>query len=232
MRKLLSYALILLGFAACNGQVSNSIDLEYVDLCLVDSLPSGERVQFTRIIQVATQVSLDIDATGASYTPVGTLLPCEDPEYFTICLTDSLANGSLIRFNRVWNWGDSTFTDYDETYTASYSPTGSIISCREADNLEIDTFQVAIVEPVCQVLNIPAMEDITGATAIPGNTYHSVSITILEGTVNLTIGAGATINLPAGYTATWTAADDCELLDSTFTINTLGLGRAIVSTLR
>ncbi|MEM6397785.1 MAG: hypothetical protein AAF741_15660 [Bacteroidota bacterium] len=161
---------------------------------------------------------------------MGCIELCSDPEYFEVCLADSLNDGSLIRFNRVFDWSDTTYTDFTEDYSGSYTPTGNILTCREADNLDVDTFQVSIVEDEnCQVLNIPSALEVTGGLSLSVGNYHSVSISVVEGTVSLNIDGNSTISLPSGYSPTWTAPDPCDYLaPSTFLISAEPNSRAII----
>lgn len=241
---------------AVSGKSLNTSTSFYSEQCEpIRTLENGSYIFYDPETPLDLQPRLDVETTifSASSTPtafcdadpafcaefapgnvsiVGCIELCSDPEYQPICLTDSLANGSLIRFYRLYNWADSSFIDYTETFDTTYTPTGLIISCRQADNIEIDTFQVEVVSSDCPVQDIPEIEDVTSVSAFPGDFYHSISITVATGTVDLTIGSGTQITLPQGYTGSWHASSDCSFLTQTFTLNPASGGRAIVNTLR
>ncbi|MEL6394031.1 MAG: hypothetical protein AAFR97_14905, partial [Bacteroidota bacterium] len=174
---------------AVSGKSLNTSTTFYAEQCQpIRTLESGDYIFYDPATPLDLQPVLNVETSifSASSTPTifcdadpafcanfapgnvtvsGCIELCTDPEYYPVCLADSLTDGSLIRFNRVYNWADTSFVDFTEDFTALYSPTGSIISCRQADDLEIDTFQVQIVEPPCAVQNIPEIEDVTGLSA-------------------------------------------------------------------
>ncbi|MEO0627476.1 MAG: hypothetical protein AAFY91_10860, partial [Bacteroidota bacterium] len=60
------------------SQVTVTTDVEWAPICMVDSLANGDIVRFTRIINLVTLESLDIDpVAGGLYTVAGTVLTCE-----------------------------------------------------------------------------------------------------------------------------------------------------------
>lgn len=76
-KRILSIILALLPAILC-AQATSSVDAEYISICLVDSLSSGQVNRFERLILVSTRATIDIDQTGSIYTPTGTVLTCEE----------------------------------------------------------------------------------------------------------------------------------------------------------
>lgn len=76
MRLFLSSLLVLLLCTCARAQVGVSVDQEYVQWCMVDSLPGGV-VRFQRVLLVASRDVIDIGADGSPYTPAGVTLTCE-----------------------------------------------------------------------------------------------------------------------------------------------------------
>ncbi|MEM9527101.1 MAG: hypothetical protein AAGA31_10850 [Bacteroidota bacterium] len=61
-----------------HAQVGGSVDAEYADFCMVDSVGVGDVTRFVRLINIATGDVKDFDpVAGTLYTPTGTLITCE-----------------------------------------------------------------------------------------------------------------------------------------------------------
>ncbi|MEM9261342.1 MAG: hypothetical protein AAGA62_17000, partial [Bacteroidota bacterium] len=61
-----------------HAQVGGSVDAEYADFCMVDSVGVGDATRFVRLINIATGDVKDLDpVAGTLYTPTGTLITCE-----------------------------------------------------------------------------------------------------------------------------------------------------------
>lgn len=77
--RLLLTLLLIAGFCTCvRAQIGASVDAEYASWCMVDSLPGGQVVRFTRLVNIATLKVVDVDPiAGTAYTVAGTLMTCE-----------------------------------------------------------------------------------------------------------------------------------------------------------
>lgn len=76
MRLLLSSLLVLVLCTCVRAQIGARIDGEYVEWCMVDSLPTGQVVRFTRILSLSTRDVIDVGSDGSIYTAAGVQLTC------------------------------------------------------------------------------------------------------------------------------------------------------------
>lgn len=104
--------------------------------------------------------------------------------------------------------GDAIF-DTDPIVDAVEELTGLIEdSQRDCDDPEVKTLKVE----VCNALPETAYNNNTqivisgiGTETLLANTHHSISIAIVNGTGNITVGTGPTLTAPAGYTKQYSA---------------------------
>jgi len=82
--------------------------------------------------------------------------------------------------------------------------------------------------------NFPTVEEATAAWRLSDNNdpskVHSISISVIVGTIDLIVDNGATVTLPTGYTYNNTASSE---FDCDFELTNFGVGaRAIISTIQ
>lgn len=78
MKRIGLLVLLLLSLTTIKSQVGNTTDVEYIEVCMVDSIGGNNSVRFLRIINPNTLSVIDIDpVSGTPYTILGTGITCE-----------------------------------------------------------------------------------------------------------------------------------------------------------
>jgi hypothetical protein len=99
--------------------------------------------------------------------------------------------------------------------------------CSRGDTLNV----VQILDPNCGVSREVTNQRVTGAatTTIAASTYYAVSIVVVTGAVDITMGAGSAQTVPTGYILNIESPHPCEYIETQIEIDT-GSGDEVIIT--
>lgn len=201
----------------CATTVQTDFDFDQVILCDANGTSFIRRFTFNSQTGAVTATT-NLTLAGAAFTPVGAVGLCSDccPQV----IGEGCSNTGSGRYTAI-RAVNGTVTLIDSVSGAAITA-GNIIPCSEVTTLTL-TSQGRLVADADAAWTPGA--DVVG-------TLTSVTFTVLSGTATVTDQSGTVLTgLPAGYTATWTAADN-HTLSGPQSIDAVGGNTAVVWTQR